>query len=327
MTNDISAELADGSEYTDDEHRVDVPDKFADSDLEYEVFEGTRRGSPTLKLRARTNGEHMVAGTADKRVAQGVARDDRVKTGKGDETYELVMPAHLYGEVEEGERYTIEEVLGEVEVETAPEPRDVDTDATTSVVSRRVATDGGVEVPDEVPEPMVRDRIQQYDDPEHEDANTVADVGDAWRAVQEVHRAGLDQHVEYHDVVAETTSLVVFDTGTTRDDMEIAYEEAGVEDEVLVDILDGLMHDVAREYADHDWSVTYPLVVTKSREQVRTESYVRQRLGQLVVDRGGAARGLDYWATKVQGLTFSQWERESGRSTGAIGNSISRGEE
>jgi hypothetical protein len=211
--------------------------------------------------------------------------------------------------------------------EATPEPREVDTDATTSVVSRRAATDGGAELPKELSESMVRDRIQQHDDPDHEDANTLADVVDAWRAVQEVLRSGLDQHVEYHDVVAENRSLVVFDTGTVHEDQAIAYDEAGVDDDILAQILDGLLHDVAGEHADHDWSVTYPLVVVKSREQVQMESYVRQRLGQLVVERGGAARGLDYWATKVQGLTFSQWERESGRSTGAIGNSISRGDE
>jgi len=175
-------------------------------------------------------------------------------------------------------------------------------------------------------DPQIEARIAQHDDPDHEDANTVSDVVDAWGRVQAVLRSGLDQHVEYHDAVSENPSLVVFDTGTSRDDQEHAYEEAGVDNKFLAEILDGLMYDVARDQCDHHWSVTYPLVVTKSREQKRMEKYVRQRLGQLVVERGGAARGLDYWATKVQGLTFSQWERDSGRSTGAIGNSISRGD-
>jgi hypothetical protein len=223
--------------------------------------------------------------------------------------------------------------------EATPEPRDTDND-TTSGVSRRTATDGddsehhqdivtdgGVDLPSDLSASMVTDRIQQHDDPDHEDSNTVADVVDAWERVHEVLRSGLDEYVEYHDVVYEDRSLVVFATGATHDEQGLAYEEAGVDDEILAAILDGLMHDVAREHCDHDWSVTYPLVVFKSREQTRMETYVRQRLGQLVIERGGAGRGLDYWATKVQGLTFSQWKRDSGRSTGAIGNSIRRGDD
>lgn len=211
------------------------------------------------------------------------------------------------------------------------EPRDVDFGEAESAVTERdsddteLVTDGGTELTEPLTDAMVTDRLNQHDDPDHEDGNTVADVYSAFAELQSYLGQHLSDYDEYHAVSHEDSTLVVYNLGPDKADLSIALDEIGVDDEPLRLVISSLMHDLAERHTESgQWGDSYPLVAVKDKCTREAERRTRRRLGALTQQQGGAARALDYWATKVHGLTFEQWEDESGRSTGAIGNSIRR---
>lgn len=230
-----------------------------------------------------------------------------------------------------GERKTVEHhgAIG-IEFEAGGSAAAVDCDLVVEDddTEPEVVADGGTTLTEPLTDTLVSDRLHQHDDPDHKNGNSVEDVYGAFADLQSELGDYIDDYDEYHDVVHEDSALIVYDLGPDKADLSIALDEIGVDDEPLRLVISGLMHDVAEQHTDGGrWSDTYPLVVVKDDCTRRAERRTRRRLGALTQEQNGAARALDYWATKVQGITFEQWSAESGRSTGAIGNSIRRGRE
>jgi hypothetical protein len=77
------------------------------------------------------------------------------------------------------------------------------------------------------------------------------------------------------------------------------------------DYINELMHDLARDLCDYDWSAVDPLVIVKaaSREVLLGERHVKGRLVDLIESADGPASALDYYMTEERGLSQKQWAR------------------
>lgn len=268
-------------------------------------------------------------------INDGIAKCDKYDLYVDLQTHEVVSDndaKHTGGSVEiNGDEavITIEE-SGSVEhvitlqlegegFETEPEPRTIDVSETTSAVTESATeptkvTDGGEDASDVVSDSQIDSRIQQHDDPGHEDAATVERVRDVLATLQRDLANHISEYDDTLDVAHEDQETIVY-IDPDGHELEYALDEAGVDDEIMRTIVDGLFHDLARERCDLDWPADYPLVVRKPSEFRAAEQHALRSLGRTIgaVDSPKpTTKGVDYWATHIHDLGYAEWARECG---------------
>jgi len=242
------------------------------------------------------------------------------------ETHEIVSDnesKHSGGEVTiEGDTATIvieesgdkeHEITVSLEGESF-EAADVDDD------EQEVVADGGEDVTENVDDETIEDAIAQHDDPDHEDALTVADVRELLAHVQydaeAVWGEWLD-NIERNDahVVAQEGDAIVLDTGehdTVRRALE-TYDGRVAVDDIAERVVSTVHHRVAEQAdAQYNWGATYPRVV-------RLPAYgeAGQRFVEAVVN-GLQRRGLTpgqawaYYGVEIRGESRNSWGKRKG---------------
>ncbi|MFW5896198.1 MAG: hypothetical protein ACOCUA_02320 [archaeon] len=161
--------------------------------------------------------------------------------------------------------------------------------------------------------------IDQYDDPDHPDALTVADVREMLAVVSQSHREGWDitmDNVEDGDtrLVAETDDLLVLDTGAHETAIE-DYELVTGEDLDTIErrVLSQVIHALAGEHApEHNWGVAHPAVMVKHDGVGDGERYVEAVINSLC-DRGlSPGQAWAYYGVEIRGNSRNQWARRMG---------------
>lgn len=129
-----------------------------------------------------------------------------------------------------------------------------------------------------------------------------------WRRVQDELRSGLDEIPSHHDCVYNGRDAAVYvdEDGNVLHDV---LDHLGVEDAVMSDYMNELMHEVARDVCNYDWGAVYPLVINKrgSHGILLGERHTEDRLVDIIQRADGAASALDYYMTEERGLSQSQW--------------------
>lgn len=156
--------------------------------------------------------------------------------------------------------------------------------------------------------------IRQNDDPDHEDALTVADVRDLLAFIQEGVSVAWDtymDHVEDGDayVVHEDSDLVILATGEHNwISEELDHYDGDVEvDSIAKSIVTQLHDTVAKEHCDHGWGYAYPFVMVKPDSFDAGERYVT------AVVNGLQARGLSpgqawaYFGVEIRSNSMNNW--------------------
>lgn len=175
---------------------------------------------------------------------------------------------------------------------------------------------------DIVAERYIESAIDQHDDPDHPDAYTVAQVREAFAALQRDLADTLETYDDHSTVAYEDKELVVY-VDADGTDLEHAIDAAGIDaDDILTSILSNLMHAVARERSDYEWSGAYPLVVRKPLALRRGERHALNRIGHLSRDLGGLPQGTDWYACQIRGWGQRKWSEYTGRSHGAAGKNV-----
>lgn len=198
---------------------------------------------------------------------------------------------------------------------------------------QEIACDGGEDVTNHVDDEVITEAIEKHDDPDHEDATTVAEVRDILAALDEsvrVHWGEWLDSIESGEtnVVAEADELIVLDTGTIDKIREEIEHHPEVEaDGPTVDVVSAVMHEVAREHSDHDWGVTYPFVVRKSGSFVGGQAYVEAVLNGLQQRGVSPGQAWAYYGVKVRGHSRNQWASRCGYSDhSAVSESVRKAE-
>lgn len=174
---------------------------------------------------------------------------------------------------------------------------------------------------DIVAERHIESAIDQHDDPDHEDAYTVAEVRETFATLQRDLADTLETLDDFKDVAYEDKELVVY-VGDGNDLAE-AIDAAGIDaDDTLESILATLMHAVAHDRSDYEWSGAYPLVVRKPLALRRGERHALNRIGHLSRDLGGLPQGTDWYACEIRGWGQRKWSEYTGRSHGAAGKNV-----
>lgn len=171
---------------------------------------------------------------------------------------------------------------------------------------------------------QIRARIEQHDDPGHEDANTVEEVRTAWADIQ----SNLSEYLgEFADELAyiayEDDDILIFED-TQGDSLTLAMDEVGIEGDIMHSILNGLMTDVARKKTEYDWGGSWPVVINKPGAFRRGERHVEHRVGQIAAAGCSEAAALDYWMVEVKGWSQSAWADYVGKAQQTVSENIQK---
>ena len=181
-----------------------------------------------------------------------------------------------------------------------------------------LVADGGEDVARHVEDSEIEAAIQQHDDPDHPDVNTVSDVRDALAAMQrdtELYWAEYMDAVEvgHAQLVAETHDVVVLSV-SHGEDLYISMDEAGIEDDILRDVVVSVHHRVASRLADYDWSASDPMVIRKPDGVDEGQRYVEAVINNLVREGLSPGQAWHYYGVEVRGNSRNSWAKRCGYS-------------
>lgn len=183
-----------------------------------------------------------------------------------------------------------------------------------------VATDGGENVTEHVSDETIAARIEQHDDPDHPDATTVEEVRALLAHLQTAVDEGWAEYMDQIEdgtieVVAETDDLLVLDTGEHKMcDEEIGRTYSDDVDGPAMAVLDGVMHDLARQHSDHNWGATYPLVVRKPEGFGAGQRYVEAVMLSLMRRGLSPGQAWAYYGVEIRGNSRNSWASRCGYS-------------
>jgi len=185
-----------------------------------------------------------------------------------------------------------------------------------------VAADGGKDVTQHVDDETIEDAIEQHDDPDHEDALTVADVRDLLAHVQldaEIAWGEWVDNIERDDsrVVAQDGNLVVLDTGehdTVRRALE-TYDGPVTVDDIAERVISTIHHRVAEEIDnEYNWGVTYPRVVRLPKDGGSGQQFVEAIINSLMRRDLSPGQAWAYYGVEIRGHSRNQWATRCGYS-------------
>lgn len=188
---------------------------------------------------------------------------------------------------------------------------------------QELVADGGRETDadlnDHIDDGTIEDAIAQHDDSDHPDALTVDDVREMLTVVGQSHREGWDitmDNLEDDDtrLVAETDDLLVLDTGdveTTIEDYELVTGDEL--DTIERRVLSQVIHALAGEHApEHNWGVSYPLVMVKHDGVGDGQRYVEAVINSLCERGLSPGQAWAYYGVEIRGHSRNQWARRMG---------------
>jgi len=203
------------------------------------------------------------------------------------------------------------------------EGESVTEEADTVAPVQTLVTDGGEDVTDYVSDATIEDSIEQHDDPSHPDATSVAEVRECLAALQESTEALWGECVDniergdWH-VVHEDRDVIIVDTGehdVVRHDLRESHAIRGIDpDDVTIDVVSAVVHAVARDCCDWDWSVTYPYIIAKTDGITQGEEYVESVINSLLRQGLSPGQAWAYYGVELRGESRNAWSRRCGYS-------------
>ena len=186
-----------------------------------------------------------------------------------------------------------------------------------------IVADGGEDVTDIVTDGEIEERIEQHDDPDHEDAYTVEEIRDTLAAINADILDYWDEHQDaideggYHIVHEDRDVIVLADSGHF---WSTQFNAMGIGDEhgILSSIIISLHHTAARKRCDYSWSASTPVVVRKTEEFRVGEQQVLREIARRTDELGSVARAVDTLATETHGWSKSDWARLTGRNPSTV---------
>lgn len=167
----------------------------------------------------------------------------------------------------------------------------------------------------------IEDAIRKHDDPEHDDAATVADIK---QLLADINAGLLDLWSEHEDSIDAGTLEVVHETPEV---MVLADYEGHFwseefrhrdVDEPTERIIQTLHHEMARWHCDYSWSVASPVVVEKSDDFRGGEEHILREIARRTDETGSVARAVDQLATEVHDWTKGDWAKATGRNPSTV---------
>jgi len=176
------------------------------------------------------------------------------------------------------------------------------------------------DITDHVDDQTIEGAISQYDDPDHPDATTIAEVRDALAWVQQtIEEVWADwlSNVENNEseVVYEDRDYIVFATGeqnVPRRDLREYYD--GDLNERTPDVVSAIHHDLARNLCDYDWGYAYPLVVRKSDGIEDGQQYTEAVINSLLKRDLSPGQAWAYYGVEIRGNSRNKWATRCGYS-------------
>lgn len=169
----------------------------------------------------------------------------------------------------------------------------------------------------------IEDAIAQHDDPDHKDANTVDDVVAALNAINADIIDHLDLHEDpiddsAHEVVHEDSEMIVLADLSGHFWNEQFKSMGGFEDDILQTLVISLHHTAARNVCDYNWSVSYPIVITKPDDTQQGEQHVLREIARRTDELGSVARAVDTLAVETHDIQQSTWANLTGREDSSV---------
>jgi hypothetical protein len=165
----------------------------------------------------------------------------------------------------------------------------------------------------------IEQAIEQHDDPDHEDANTVDDIRTLLAIIQRgVEESWMGRMRELEtgnaELIADHDDVVVIATGEIDTALEELEHHPDVDiDQITRDVVSATMHNAARRLSDYDWSHVYPLVARKPESRAAGEVYVEGVVNGLQATYDlSPGQAWAYYGVAIKGNSQSSWGRRKG---------------
>lgn len=168
--------------------------------------------------------------------------------------------------------------------------------------------------------------IEHHDDPDHEDAHTVAEVREALDAINadiidnwDLYQDAIDE--DAHEIVHEDSEAIVLADHTGQfwsEQLDVTEAVETDEHGILYTIIVSLHHDAARTHCDYSWSASNPVVIKKPDAFQGGEGHVLREVARRTDELGSVARAVDSLATETHGWSKSSWANVTGRNPSTL---------
>lgn len=172
----------------------------------------------------------------------------------------------------------------------------------------------------------IKAAIQQQDDPDHPDAVTVAEVREVLTEIQRDHELFWDDHMDVledgtYTLVAETRESIVLSV-PFGESLYISIKEAGVDDEILRDVIVNVMHRAAERLTDYNWGTRDPLVIAKPAGTNAGERLAQATIEWAVSEGCTPSQALDWYMTEHGRYSQNQWAAKRGKDQSTVSGNV-----
>lgn len=184
---------------------------------------------------------------------------------------------------------------------------------------------------DYIADSTIESAIKQHDDPAHEDATTVSEVRELLETLQygiaEENWSLYMDHIEDGsiEIIADDDDVIVLSTGehTMFEDEIRAVHDV---DDTTMDVISGVLHDVAKRRTDYNWGYSYPLVVRKPAGTAAGQRYVEAIVNSLMDDGLSPGQAWAIYGVKIRGESRNAWAARCGYSDhSAVSEAVRKG--
>lgn len=194
-----------------------------------------------------------------------------------------------------------------------------------------IVTDGGEDATDYAADETIETAINQHDDPDHEDATTVEEVRELLATLQYgVAEENWDLYMDHIEdgsieVVADCGDVLVLSTGEHRmftDEIEAIHDV----DDTTMDVVSGVLHDVAKRLTNYNWGYSYPLVIKKPEGEDAGQRYVDAIVNSLIRQGLSPGQAWAIYGVKIRGNSRNQWASRCGYNDhSAVSEAVRKG--
>lgn len=181
-----------------------------------------------------------------------------------------------------------------------------------------VMTDGGQDVPEHIDDETIEAAIRQHDDPEHRGNLTVDDVRDMLGQIQWAVEEFWGEEVDNiergdYEVVGETDDLIIVDTGQINVvHQHFDHDPNLPDDPIAKSVVTTVMHQAIPRSVDHDYQVTYPLILRKPDDFDAGQRYVEAVVNSLQQRGCSPGQAWAYYGAEIRGNSRNNWGLRKG---------------
>jgi hypothetical protein len=171
----------------------------------------------------------------------------------------------------------------------------------------------------------IEDAIEQYDDPDHEDAYSTDEIRDLLDQINNnilnhwsLYKDAIDENA--HELIYENDSVMILADNTGHfwneqfKSMDIPDDEYSIRYSIIV----SLHHKAARRHCNYTREGANPVVIEKPNAFNSGEQQVLREIARRTQEFGSVARAVDTLAIETHGWSQSQWASLTGRNRSTV---------